>query len=690
MTTSTHTVGRKSSPWIYSAVFSIFVMIAIAIAGCGGGGGSVDTPPPPPPPPPVVVPPAAITVFAGAAGGFPGNIDGTPGRLNLPQSVAVDTLGNIFFIDSGFCGVRKLAGTVVSTFFSREPVCMATTSTGESVAFGATDIVIDSSSNLYVLGRDRIWKISPDGKIVSSFPARDIVRITIDKAGILYGVQSTTPPVGPFFVRFAIYRLNADGTRTHVAGGYTRADPNVANTPLPPSYPDGIGAAAELFRVRSLTVDDNGVIYFVDGVTGRNLRKITAGGVVTTISDRLSPPGGSDWDTFDKKDYTAGIVADNRGNLYLSDPDYCAIRKISAEKVITTIAGTPGVCGAADGERTAVRWGIPTAIALEAAGTLLVADTSNSALRRVTMEGSVNTVAGTLPRRESVNGKGEAARFTNPWNLLIDRQNNLYVKDEGEAVLRKISPAAEVTTLIARPDASAIQSGVVNPSTFASGGSLTIDTQGNFYSENNGQVYKMTSDGTISAVAKFPVTYFLRGGVIGRITGMAPDPFGNLFVIAEDFSPNIRKVLPNGQVQVLYCGEQCSGARGIATDTLGNIYLSIGGSIRRIATDGTLTTLAGEVGATAFHLDGIGPQARFSYLGKLTVDGLGNVFVADSHTIRKVTPSGVVTTVAGTPGLRGLVTGALPGVLNSPNSVAINVAGHLFVASENAIVKIVP
>jgi sugar lactone lactonase YvrE len=125
------------------------------------------------------------------------------------------------------------------------------------------------------------------------------------------------------------------------------------------------------------------------------------------------------------------------------------------------------------------------------------------------------------------------------------------------------------------------------------------------------------------------------------------------------------------------------------------VYVATISTINRIAPDGSVVNLAGDATAPLDvygSTDGTGAAARFNNPLAIAADNKGNLFVADTgnHTVRKVTSAGVVTTIAGKPGVSGTTTGSLPGLLNSPRGIVVDGAGSLYVSTENAVVKIVP
>jgi sugar lactone lactonase YvrE len=290
-----------------------------------------------------------------------------------------------------------------------------------------------------------------------------------------------------------------------------------------------------------------------------------------------------------------GVATDPAGNVYVGDTGNDRVRKITSG-VVTTLAGSGGA-GFADGTGGGAQFLGPQGVATDASGTVYVADEFNDRIRKITSVGVVMTLAGNSSSGFT-DALGPSARFFYPFGVALDGAGNVYVADSQNCRIRKVAPAGGVTT--------AAGSGVCG---FADGA---------------------------ATVARFSYP-----------TGVAVDAPGNVYV-ADMQNHRIRKVSPAGDV----------------------------------------TTLAG--GADGYA-DGVGAGALFSHPASVAVDGAGNVYVADSsnHRIRQVTLLGVVTTIAGS-GVAGFGDG--PGALarfNDPIGIALGSAGEIYLAdSANNRVRI--
>lgn len=653
MTTTTRNITRKWLPSQRVASFLIFA--SLVLAGCGGGGGSsggaVDTPPPPPPPPP---PPAvvstAITVFAGALGG-PGNIDGLPGRLASPASLTIDAAGTIYVADPGNCNIRKLTASGLSLFYGPRRCTYNSSGNLAPADFEFLDdvargIAADRAGNVFFFSqKEKVLKrIAADGILTSTANRGDIGTFAIDANSTLYYTSGTT-----------LYKVDSNGTSSALASLGRSGFSGLA-----------VGDDGTVFAANS----DQHVIY-----------KITRLGVVSTLAGSGSPGNADGAGASAQFNYPVGVAADSGGNVYVTDLQNYTIRKITPAGVVTTLAGTSGVSGTLDGQGLLAKFATPTGIVVDKSGNIFVADTHNAAVRKVSPSVVVTTTGGVMPARGRVDGSGREARFRGPSGLAIDASGNLFAAD-GD--IRKITSAGTVTTFA--PPALDINS----TDSFPAAGALAIDAQGNLYSHSWYYITKTSNTGNSSLFVKSRVGVF---GDVPYIRSVTVDPLGQVYASGQlgiaitppsAYLGNVYKVSSNGNGSAVACGTNCE-ATVLTTDKLGNLFAAVDGLIRRVAPDGSVTMLPANLAA-------FGDQPPFSSPSALAVDALGNIFVADTgnHLIRKISPAGVVTNIAGQAGLAGVTTGALPGLLSYPRGITVDGAGNLFVTVDNAVLKIVP
>lgn len=222
---------------------------------------------------------------------------------------------------------------------------------------------------------------------------------------------------------------------------------------------DGIGADARFSFPHGVAVGPDDNIYIADA-GNCNIRKVTPGGVVTTVAGRLSC-GYQDGKVTDALFRAPdGLAVDANGTIWLGDTSNHVIRKITADGNVITFAGEPGVSGSNDGIGTAAHFNQTADLRLDNAGNLYVADRDNHTIRKVTPDAHVTTVAGLAGVAGSTDGSGSAARFSYPQAVAVDSSGDVFVADTMNAIVRKISRAGLVTTVGGMPGIAEYADGV--------------------------------------------------------------------------------------------------------------------------------------------------------------------------------------------------------------------------------------
>uniref|UniRef100_UPI000D435809 NHL repeat-containing protein n=1 Tax=unclassified Variovorax TaxID=663243 RepID=UPI000D435809 len=347
-------------------------------------------------------------------------------------------------------------------------------------------------------------------------------------------------------------------------------------------------------------------------------------------------------------------VTKNAGKASADVGDVAVACAAAAAKV-ETLAGS-GASGAADGKGTAASFFLPYGIALTKNGGLLVGDWGNNVVRKISPEADVTTFAGS-GNFATVDGNGTAASFEDLASLTVDATDTAFVADAQGHRIRKITPAADVTT-VAGNGMNTTTDGNGTAASFNTPVSVAVDAAGNLYvlEYAGGVVRKITPSGDVSTLAGSSPRGFADGtgaaAKFGRGYNIAIDASGNLYV-ADSENHRIRKITPTGVVTTL-AGTGTPGAtdgpgnaatfsdpRGVAVDAHGNVYVADFGSslLRRITPAGVVSTLAGQNGVTGGQ-DGIGAAATFHQPQGLAINAAGTLYVADTfgNLIRKVTP----------------------------------------------------
>ena len=382
-----------------------------------------------------------------------------------------------------------------------------------------------------------------------------------------------------------------------------------------------------------------------------------------------------------------GLVTDPAGNLYVADTSGNTVRKVTPAGVVTTLAGVAGQYGFVDGTGSAARFGNLQGITIDPAGSLYVADTST--IRKISTMAVVSTLAGVAVQTGSIDGTGGSARFNSLNGITTDSSGNAYVADGRNQTIRKITRGAVVSTFAGVAALGGFPSAT---DVFNLPNGVASDSAGNLYvaDTNNAAIRKVTPAGVVSTLAGANTGTTGSADGIGAAaqfkspTAIATDSTGTVYV-ADTGNFTIRKITAAGVVTTLAGTVGLPGSAdgnlsqfgspgGLVVDTAGNVYVADAGNqtIRRITPAGIVSTVAGATGQMG-SADGAGSTARFNHPSGLAIDSSGNIYIADGNndTIRKMTPNGVVTTVVGTPGSAGISLGPLPGSLDLPRSVAV-------------------
>lgn len=263
-------------------------------------------------------------------------------------------------------------------------------------------------------------------------------------------------------------------------------------------FADGTGTAAQFGHVPDLVVDPFGNVYIVDASNNFRVRKITPGGIVTTLAG--SGTNGFADGTGNAASFSVllGIGIDGSNNLYVADLGNNRIRKITQAGVVTTIGGT-NTGGFLDGPVATAQFFLPMGVAVDNNGNVYVADAGNNRIRKIS-GGVVSTVAGDGTAGYS-DGSATSARFNNPVKVKIDGQGNLIVLDQNNNKIRKITPAGTVSTIAG--STFGYLDGPAATAQFNAPAGLAIDAAGNIYigDQANNRIRKISTSGMVSTVA---------------------------------------------------------------------------------------------------------------------------------------------------------------------------------------------
>jgi hypothetical protein len=285
--------------------------------------------------------------------------------------------------------------------------------------------------------------------------------VAVDSAGNLFVADTNND---------AIRKITPAGVVTTVAG-----QAGVSGSA------DGTGSAARFNSPTGIAVDGSGNLFVAD-TNNHTIRKITSAGVVTTVAGQAGASGGADGSgTAAQFNYPSDVAVDGSGNLYVADTNNFTIREITAAGVVSTLAGSPGTAGSADGTGGAARFSSPEGVAVDGSGNLYVADTDNHTIRKITSAGVVSTVAGLAGTSGSADGAGTNARFQYPADLALDGTGNIYVADTDNHTLRKVTPAGLTATVAGLAGTSGSTDGAGTAARFYYPAGVAVDGAGNVY-----------------------------------------------------------------------------------------------------------------------------------------------------------------------------------------------------------------
>lgn len=490
-------------------------------------------------------------------------------------------------------------------------------------------LAIDGQGNLYVAdqwGRT-VRKITPGGQVstVAGQPGRS--------------GNSNGPGAKATFDAPCAITSNAEGM-LHVADCHNNLIRRITPAGVVSTWAgqfrssnrvDGVGTAAQFDGPRSMALDATGNLLVLDTA----IRKIAPDGTTTTL---VEPTQRDVWN----------LALDQRGTIFLSHlPDVLPTMLDSRQTLHAISALAPGkpiqlIAQALGGNDINYR-GVG-GIAVDDAGSIYVAERGRNAVSKITAAGVKSTLAGGRAGKGSRDGPGDQAQFHDPRGIVVDRNGTVYVADAGNHSIRKISPRGEVSTLAGSADGSG------------------------------------HADGP-SATARFR-----------RLAGVAVAPSGTVYVV-DYWGHKVRAILPSGMVQTLAGPEGgFSAPQDVAVDAAGHVFVADTGNavIWRITPQGTVTAFAGQHRKSGFA-DGTGTAALFGQPSGLAIDSAGNLFVCDrsNQSIRKVTPSGSVSTLVGTPGSPSLSADgpAATARLSEPTRLAVDTSGHVYFTQENGAVR---
>lgn len=518
-------------------------------------------------------------------------------------------------------------------------------------------------------------------------------RVAVDSAGSVYFSASHT-----------VFRLSTAGQLTVVAG----------NSRAGFSGDGGQAVRAQLNNPQGIAIDRAGNIYIADAGNNR-VRKVTDGVITTFAGNGSISPGGPR--TFNDGGLATdalmhlpqGVAVDAAGKVYIAVTGDNNIRIVGTDGIIQSFAGNSFPSWAGDGGNAVdAALNKPSDLAIDKDGNVLIADTANAMIRKVTTDGKIATVAGSGVHGFAGDGADATkAAVASPLSVTVDSAGNFYIVSNADSRIRKVDAKGIITTIAGtgQPgfagDGSAADKAQMNYPT-----GITADGSNNLYVADslNLRIRKISGSNISSVAGNGKLAYSGDGGAAANAQldspqAVAVDAAGNLY-IADTGNNVVRRVARGGAIstfagngQVGSGGDngaatsaQLNTPLGVAVDAAGNVYIadSQNGKVRRVGTNGTIATVAGN-GTQGFGGDnGAATSAQLYTPTGVAVDAAGNLYIADfnNNRVRRVSVNGTIATVAGTgnSGFSGDGGAATSAQLNLPRAVAVDAAGNLYIA----------
>jgi sugar lactone lactonase YvrE len=654
--------------------------------------------------------------------------------LESPEGVAVDERGNVYVADTYNHRIRRVDAVTldITTIAGRgTPCAVSTDPCGDGGAATSAELnhpyglALDGLANVYIADSNdhRIRRVDAGTGIITTVAGDGNTAFSGDG-----GAATSAHLWFPFDVAIdglgTLYIADTNHGRIRRVDAGTGIITTVAGTGPPGFSGDGGPATSAALNVpNGVALDGLGNLYIAD-TSNHRIRRVAAGtGVITTVAGTGSAPstgstsiGDGGAATSAQLNYPGGVVIDGLGNVYIADSRDHRIRRVDAGTgIITTVAGTEAYGANGDGgPATRAQLYYPHGVTLDRLGNVSIADTYNNRIRRVVaITGIITTVAGT--GTFGLSGDGGAAisaQLTQPEGAVIDGLGNVYIADTFNHRIRRVDAGAGTITTVAGNGTPAFSGdgGAATSAQLIEPYSVAVAGSGNVYIADtyNSRIRRVNAaTGIITTIAGNGTFGFSGDGGAATSAGLyephgvALDGLGNVYI--ADYANNrvrrvdavtgiITTVAGTGSIGALGDGGAATSAeldfpQGVALDGLGNVYIADTGNhrIRRVAAGtGIITTVAGK-GTPGFSGDGGAATSAQLYNPQgVTLDGPGNVYIADSVNgrVRRVNAgTGIITTVAGTgfygsSGDGGVATSA---ELFSPQGVATDGLGNVYI-----------
>jgi uncharacterized protein (TIGR03437 family) len=493
-----------------------------------------------------------ITTVAGGGTAFGDGGPATSAQLSFPQGVAVDSAGNLYIADTGNSRIRIVSNGLIATV-AGNGTCEFSWDNGTATVAGLCNpygVAVDSAGRVYIAdaGNNRVRKVS--NGVMATLAGNGTCGFGGD-----YGLATSAGLCGPYGVAVdstgSVYIADAGNSRVRkVSGG---AIATIAGNGTQPGFggDGGPASGAQLLQPQGVAVDSAGNLYIADTLNNR-VRKVANGAITTVAGNGTSGYGGDNGPaTSAQLFWPLGVAVDSSGNLYIADASNHVIRKVSNGAITTVVGnGNQGFSGD-NGPALSAEMSYPSAVAVDSAGSLYIADISNHVVRKVS-NGVIATVAGNGNQGFSGdNGPALNAAMNYPSAVTVDSAGDLYIADTGNHRIRKVSKGIIATVA---GNGTYGYSGDNGPATGAQlyhPQGVAVDSAGNLYIADawNNRIRRV-ANGTITTAAGIGAfglsgdNGFAACAELGEPYGVATGSAGNVY-IADTVNNRIRVLTPS-------------------------------------------------------------------------------------------------------------------------------------------------